>query len=564
MSSDLYEGTSISAMCQEVRQWSSQVPVGSDRDKRRKKIEPIIRSIVALPERLNTESCIEVIFVAHRIVPLVSSSNWAEYLFVFGIASSQLQTSLSTEANIHRWLEYHEGGVELIPSQITNLLAIIRDAHLVLTSVSAALAKALATIIVTTLLPVTYKWQSPEKISQVWRNVNGLFPPSGGLFFFTSCMLEDCSASARFVKRGIFQAKVDQEEEFSANSHLRLALVMFLQELMKFPIAEANETVQCIAQLDNILWEPHYKARDSQLVTHVIHLLSNATPSRFVERVTISLFHKLCTAVKNLSGVTNVAPARDVVKERWMQTQCGVENFPLWSPIVVREIFALSATLIQSAPELVFELIVGLVSALPGESTQGVVPQFILHNRKTFSFMRSRDSDGTFFNACVSTCVRDAVTSSALVSLSLEALSVLVAEECRVLRTGALRSVGIGFLQQHLMKLQEYLLQELPTPITFIQLLRTWIRYLQLNLLLEVQTPNPHKLTFGPMFASITEVKDFSALVKIRCPGQLLDNELLLLQQENAVTATSLWRTLGVTDSNSSLLLAITELISLI
>lgn len=563
MSSDLYEGTSINAMCQEVRQWGSQIPVGSDRDKRRKKIEPTIRSIVALPERLNTENCIDLVFASHRIAPLVTSTNWAEYLFVFNVASSQLQTSLSNEASVRRWLEYHEGGIDLIPSVILNLLALMRDAHLVLSPASAALAKALSLTMISSLLPVTCIWQSADKIAEVWRTVNGLFPPEGGIIFFVSCMLDDCSASARFVKRGIFQAKSDQEEEYSSNSHLRVALVTLLRQLIIFPAAERYDTSKSMMQLESILWEPHYKSRDSHLVTHVLRLLITAPSSPTTNHVATSLFRKLSAMVSNRDCV-GVAPQRDVLKDRWVQAQCCVDNFPMWSPSVVRELFSLSSVVSRSHPELVLELVPRLASALPNEIFQGVIPQFVLQNRREISMLRSFDVDNAFYNCCIGLCIRDAVASEDLVSLALEAFSVLIADECYALRTGTMRNVDISSLHNRLMEIHDFLLQRLPSSANFILLLRAWVRLLQLHLLLASRTPHADALTFSEIFNLIAEVRDFCTVVMLRAPGHLLDEEFSFLRQENAITATSLWRTLGGVVSGPSLLTAISEFISLI
>lgn len=556
MSSDLYEGSSIRGLCHEAQRWGSHIPSGSERDKRRKLIEQTIRSVVALPERLNTENCIDLIYCSHRMVPLVSSASWGEYLFVFNVASSQLRTSLATETSVRRWLEYHDGGVGLIQTEIMNLLGLIRDVQNVLPAVNAALSRALAATIIANLLPLTHRWQSAEQIEGMWLSCNGLFPPVGGLMYYISCLLDDCSAAARYLKRGVFQSKTDQEDEYVAISLLRLALTKCLASFVAVP-CRGPDVSQCISRLENVIWEPHYKSRDLILVSYAIRSIAIITAAGSDERIADTL---LLTVSESLLDSNNfdVEWAQKAAKERWVQARNGPENFPIWAPSAISELLALSTSALRSSPGVAIKFLVALVSVLPKHNLGSIFSQFILLNQPAVSVVLSSEATAVFFLSCVRCCVHDALRLAP--ATCLESLAAIIAQQCKIMQSGA-RYFKIELLREELTPLASAITRECDG-VVLLLLLRVWTRELQLSFLTNAAS-QAEGTTFSAIATSMQDIGDLLLVVRTKLSSSVVDNEVTFLRQENAVIATSLWRSMPNETANPSLLSAINDLIAL-
>lgn len=562
MSSALYELTSIRGLCQDVRQWSSQVTAGAERDRRRRRIEADIRAVVALPERLNTENCIDLIFCAHRIIPLVGPACWGEYLFVFELASCQLSTSITSQELAQRWLEYHDGGINLLSDEIVRLLALIRDAHHALPPASASLVRALATTVVANLIPATHNWQSNDHVASTWHQLNGLFPASSnGIFTFLSCMLNDCAAAAHYEKRGVFQTKADQEEQYSANSFLRLALIKLLATLFRFPNVECcQEGVRCISLLEDIVWEPHYKTRDVILVPHVIRLLVYSPRWGPILKASENVLKKLTDSTAQLK-----TSHRDNLKDRWMSFYTGVDNFPVWLPSAVHHLLSLVCSIVSISPGLVAEVLVQLASLFAADVLGSVLSEFVICNRQLLRFAIQADSSGKVFPCLVAVCVRDVVGGGSV--LAAEALGVLVAELCLCLKRG-LPTIphpsSVVELRNHLATAQRAMVHSTFDGALFIAMLRVHMRHLLCEFLSELQAGSLEATTFVRLHNLVQEMKEFLTVATTRCVGPELDKELALLRQENAIVATKIWRTLPSESTSVSFLSAVSELIALL
>jgi hypothetical protein len=567
MSSNLYESTSIRAMCQEVQKWDSQVAAGTERERRRRKIDIEIRAVVALPERLNTENCVDLIFCSHRIIPLVTFDCWANYLFVFDIASFQLSASIVSEESARRWLEYHDGGINLITDEIVRLLAFLRDAHLAVPPVCVSLGRALAATIIGNLIGTTYSWQSAAVVGQLWDRFNGLFPDCGGLFLFIACMLEDCSTAARYSKRGMFQAKSDQEEQYFSNSLLRLSLVKLLSTLLSFPSArEGPEVVQCVAQMENIIWEPHYKARDAALVAHVIDVLAHSPRWPAIVTGSVRVLEKLSSRADE-SPCSISAIERDKLKERWVEGHHGVGNIPLWFPTVVHHLLVLMNSVVSVSPVLVCNVLCQLVSIVPTELVS-VFSDFVAQSRQLPAAIIRCDPSGRTFSELVGICARGAVGVgvSAGGTINAEALGVLFAELCLQLK-GGLRAFDMTAVRSNLDTIQRCAVQSLFAGSHLVVLFRVHVRHLLCEFLAQIPFMNSTEGTFCYLRELLDQTKELLIIVKSRCQdhGTLIDDELGFLRQETALVATAMWRAIKPCDTtNPSLLSSVTDLVSFI
>lgn len=342
-------------MCQIIRSWPPQpLSSSSEREKRRKSIQKTIESVVSLPERLNTEASVEIVFNATKIVAIANSATLPIYKFVLTVAATQVAQALSTRESAERWLEFHDGGLTMIEDELVKIVSILWNSNsLSLTEQQDILCvRTLCASLASILLKASCAWQSKSDLERWCKKLTGV-TPVGGLFTILRTSLLECAQKQRYVKRGILDSKSDQEETFRLNNELRMEIFSLFSSTCHFSHVAAlpldtGVVQEIVGFAQSCIVEPHYKTRDFLLARHCIIILcelttfytTNATNSDAVLRPLNQASFVVITAVRDfvkrrLVELGNNAllfrqpQTKEELKELWM---CGLEKrtFAVW------------------------------------------------------------------------------------------------------------------------------------------------------------------------------------------------------------------------------------------
>lgn len=384
MASALFEKVSLQHMCDVCRTWPAVQRGGLDLKQLlpewRKSVALAVQSVVALPERLNTECCVELVYNASRLVLLVTPDSWLEYSFMFQLASRQLCDSLCVKANAERWLAYHAGGLRLVEEELLKLLGLLRDAPTLLqgclTRAEVTLSRALCCILIRNLLPATYTWQDEETSSRWWCDaVGSLFPSKDGVCAVICSVLEDCRQQQRFAKRGLMDSKAEQDAMYAANGRLRHEALLLLSASLQHPVyrqlsrpeptLHAQAVSRCFGVVVSISREVPYKQRDVVGCGDALHCLCLAVQQQFFG--TIATEHARSVLKDASAGLFSVtAPRKDAMKTLWMEASVGKSSavvFPLWDAVVVRRMVQLASSVGARHPDDASDVVSGLLRA---------------------------------------------------------------------------------------------------------------------------------------------------------------------------------------------------------
>lgn len=378
-------------MCRLCHSWAPEKfpSNATEMTQRRLLVFPALESIVALPDRLNTEHAVEVVSCATRLAMLADPQSYHVLHFVLSLAAQQARSSLRTREHAERWLAYRDASadcvlegtaqpMELMESTVLALLRCMREAasqHCYSPPALAAV-RGLCASVAASLFEAVYQWQPAAAVQKFWNRLSASMPPPAGMFTFLVSQFSDSAQVQVYKKRGLSDSKKEREGLLQQNVLLRESLCRLCVALRKFHVAvqwSLDPNVQrayqaCVQHMIGILREPYYKGRDVGLLRSalnalqgivllggVVHSTASTTTSRssgedanrpssggdsknltlLLSRWEMQLISQSIQPLCSSSDVwlTDEAaqPTKEVLKERYVAGQ-AVKELPLGDP----------------------------------------------------------------------------------------------------------------------------------------------------------------------------------------------------------------------------------------
>ena len=407
----------------------------TEREKRRKLVEPHLASISILPHRLNTEHSVDMVHISSRLIALANPKIQDVLLFTCRLAAMQLCNGLPNVTQASLWLQNHDGGMSLVEDAVMDLWLMLQRCSDFASKDDVHSIKLVAAATLASLLPLTYRWQQAADISDFWKRLQKSAPEPGGVFLLLRAMGDETAAKQRYSKRSLTQSKASQEAQYSDNADFRKFVIELLGAVLLHPSAVSSvpfPTIQLALQkcVVDVIGEPSYKARDFSLQRVAMQVLVDSAPTLAAATPgSTSLPDLLAAAVGKLPKTAarvaqlSSAPAKDAMKQVWQSSGAAsapsspsptsMSIIPLWDKHTSLLTAQLVATAIAFAPnakaakdaalalaghrdpDVLIELVSSLIDqCLSASSRQSVVE--LLFSGVDDSLLSSTSNEGIF------------------------------------------------------------------------------------------------------------------------------------------------------------------------
>lgn len=301
-------------MLARCRSWTENLSLAG----RYETISTALDSVVALPERLNIELCVDIVYSASRLmtVALTPQSQVEMYLCVVS-AARQVVTSFKDRETKQRWLTFHPGGEMMVQNELIRLVCLLRDAP---TKFSSDILVAFIRVCTLAVSRCLIGALSPSDLDAI----SSLFP--GDAVSFCLLMVKDSRLECRYSKRGFLDSKASHEATLGAQRRVQLEAIRFVEKWLEIGAAggtaKEGDFLRCVDSAVTWLRGPLYKCRDVNVVPSALRLLSTCV------RLCPGSLEPISKFIQETLPTFD-CPSRDDLKSMWTSS-ITAPLIPLW------------------------------------------------------------------------------------------------------------------------------------------------------------------------------------------------------------------------------------------